>query len=121
MGDDRLNESSCLGWRDHPTPASRHSSLCCPFLDDVNLVADDNTAELLDTVVWYGGLVAEVVPPLRQRTERVGLVHVEHQDDRICAAEEGRREAREPLLPRRVLRSVRSRVRISVAAHKALA
>ncbi len=110
MGSDSLDESSCLGWRDRPAgpPPSRHPSFCSPFLHGVDLVADDDAAELLDALVRNGGLVTEVVPPFCQRAERLRLVHVKHQDDRIRATEEGRREAREPLLARRILQPVGS-------------
>ena len=104
MGNDGLNELSCLNFRNNSTPLCPRPRSLRPYsLRNVNLVSDNDTTKPLDTPVRHGGFNAEVVPPLCQRPKRLRLVDIEHEDHCVRTAEESRREAGESFLTRRVL------------------
>lgn len=69
----------------------------------IDLVPNEHAAEPINLLLRQRSPVLEFVPPLLQRLEGLRLVHVEHEQHSVRAAEERGRQTREAFLAGRVL------------------
>lgn len=73
----------------------------------VDLVTNENAAEIVHFFIGDRSLLTELRPPFRQRLQSIRLVDIKHQKSDICSTKESRGEARKPLLPCSILTNKR--------------